>query len=165
MTKSKPIKKPIKQVSESSRRVKSPQKSVVASVKPKKQSKPAITKKKKVVEPALIDMIKSSGGLSSGGSSGGGSGGGGWSDLRLKTGVIELATLDNGLTLYSFNYIWDRHTSYVGVMAQDLIAEGRSDAVVATASGYYKVDYAALGMKMTTLDEFLRRGMASVVLQ
>ena len=49
--------------------------------------------------------------------------------MRLKTGIDKLATLDNGLTLYSFAYRWDAAHKYVGVMAQDLLASGHGDAV------------------------------------
>ena len=82
------------------------------------------------------------------------------SDARLKRHVRHLTTLDNGLRIYSFEYLWD-NTAYVGVMAQDLLDhEVWGTAVVEMPNGYYAVDYAALGLRMTTLAEWQARGMA-----
>lgn len=76
------------------------------------------------------------------------------SDQRLKHDIIHVATLDNGINLYSFKYNWSEET-YVGVMAQELlITPANRDAVVLTQNGYYAVDYQALGLKMITLREW-----------
>jgi hypothetical protein len=78
------------------------------------------------------------------------------SDKRLKTDIVYLATLDNGLRLYAFKYLWSNQV-YVGVMAQDLLRDpAHSDKVVLIPGNYYAVDYDALGLKMITLDEWRR---------
>jgi hypothetical protein len=51
--------------------------------------------------------------------------------------------------MYSFRYVWGG-PELVGVMAQDLL-KLRPDAVVATDSGYLKVDYEKIDVKMMTL--------------
>jgi len=75
------------------------------------------------------------------------------SDRRLKQEIRRLDTLPNGLPLYAFRYIWGGPT-YVGVMAQDVIAV-LADAVLRAADGFYRVDYARVGFRMTTLDRWL----------
>jgi Chaperone of endosialidase len=61
------------------------------------------------------------GGMRGGGGGGGrGSGGGHRSDIRLKEDIVPLARLDNGIELYRFRYKGSDHTSYVGVMAQEV---------------------------------------------
>ena len=100
----------------------------------------------------------SSGGNSgSGGSSGNGGGGssgngGGWSDRRLKTEIYAIGHSPSGLPIYSFRYIWGGPT-YVGVMAQDLLA-ARPDAVIVTESGYLMVDYDRIDVKMMALADY-----------
>lgn len=42
------------------------------------------------------------------------------SDRRLKRDIRHVATRSDGLRLYAFKYLWD-DTTYVGVMAQDLL--------------------------------------------
>lgn len=75
--------------------------------------------------------------------------------MRLKKDFVYLATLENGIRLYSFRYIWDDPTVYVGVMAQDLLEqEPMRDAVIMTKTGFYAVDYEKLGLKMITLEEW-----------
>ena len=78
------------------------------------------------------------------------------SDLRLKRDITPLVTLDSGLHLYSFRYLWSE-TTYVGVMAQDLLkSEEYRDAVVLNQAGFYSVRYDRLGLKMITLEEWNR---------
>jgi len=78
------------------------------------------------------------------------------SDIRLKRDITHITTLDNGLKLYSFKYLWE-DTTYVGVMAQDLLEdESYRDAVVTKKSGFYAVKYNLLGLRMTTLEEWNR---------
>jgi len=43
------------------------------------------------------------------------------SDARLKVNIRPVAMLPNGLRLYSFQYRRNPTTTYVGVMAQDLL--------------------------------------------
>lgn len=89
----------------------------------------------------------------------------GLSDSRLKRQIHRLAILANGLQIYSFKYLWSDKT-YVGVMAQDLLKNPLwRGAVVKGSDGYYAVDYARLGLKMTSLDEWQSRGVAAVELQ
>ena len=79
------------------------------------------------------------------------------SDARLKMNVTPVAVLRNGITLYSFQYRRDPTTTYVGVLAQDLLnSENREfrDAVIVSTNGYYAVNYDALGLKMLTFDEW-----------
>jgi hypothetical protein len=98
---------------------------------------------------APIDAtLPHSGGGGSGGGGGGG-GGGGWSDRRLKRAVRRLGASPSGLPLYSFQYAWGG-PRYVGVMAQDMLRL-RPDAVICDASGYMRVDYDRLDVKMSRL--------------
>jgi len=79
------------------------------------------------------------------------------SDARLKTAIKPVAVLPNGLTLYSFKFRSDPTTTYVGVLAQDLLKSDSPNfrhAVVVMPNGYYSVNYAQLGLKMFTLDEW-----------
>jgi hypothetical protein len=86
------------------------------------------------------------------------------SDRRLKRDVRLLLTLPNGMKLYSFRYLWS-DTIYVGVMAQDLLRNPAwRAAVIRRKDGHYGVDYAAVGLRMATLAEFRRLGIAAVLL-
>lgn len=79
------------------------------------------------------------------------------SDIRLKRDIKLVATRADGLKLYSFRYLWD-DTAYVGVMAQNLLADPtRADAVLLDKSGYYVVDYRELGLTMEPPKEWLAR--------
>lgn len=66
-----------------------------------------------------------------------------YSDIRLKENV-EYVEMKNGLKLYSFNYIWDKVTKHVGVMAQDLLGTQYEKALQKDKNGYYMVDYSML---------------------
>jgi len=81
------------------------------------------------------------------------------SDERLKRNIIYFETLPNGLKLYSFRY-WNDNRSFVGVMAQDLMEDRRfSHAVVEDDSGYYRVDFAALGRGIRgSSEQFIQAG-------
>lgn len=84
------------------------------------------------------------------------------SDGRLKRDIHLLATLDSGMKIYSFKYLWS-DTTYVGVMAQDLLANPAwRDAVVTSPNGFYTVNYGALGLKMVTLEEWQAQGIATI---
>jgi hypothetical protein len=76
------------------------------------------------------------------------------SDRRLKRDITKVGPLDGDIDLYRYRYLWsDRE--YVGVIAQDLL-EVRPDAVIRGADGYLRVDYAALGSRMQTWEEWRR---------
>jgi len=75
-----------------------------------------------------------------------------FSDVRLKRDITLIGRLDDGLGLYSYRYLWS-DTVYVGVMAQE-VALMMPSAVVKGDDGYLRVDYAKLGLRMRTLDEW-----------
>jgi hypothetical protein len=70
------------------------------------------------------------------------------SDRRLKSGIAKVATLSSGLDLHRFRYLWS-DVEYVGVMAQEAL-DIAPDSVSKGPDGFYRVDYAALGIAMTT---------------
>ena len=74
------------------------------------------------------------------------------SDRRLKRSIKYIKTLDNGIKIYSFKYLWSNQT-FVGVMAQDLIG-AEFESSVETRVGIYIVDYSNLGFDMITLEEY-----------
>ncbi len=61
---------------------------------------------------------------------------------------------DACLPLYSFKYL-DDDMEYVGVMAQDVL-KVCPDAVITGQDGFYRVDYAKLGLQMVTKAEWDR---------
>ena len=69
----------------------------------------------------------------------------GASDIALKEN-IETVGEANGFPLYEFDYI-GKPGRWRGVMAQDVI-KTRPDAVKKFPDGFYRVNYAALGLKM-----------------
>ena len=66
-----------------------------------------------------------------------------YSDQRLKENIQFIET-KNGLNIYSWNYIWDRVTRHVGVMAQELVGTKHAGALHVDARGFYMVDYSQL---------------------
>jgi hypothetical protein len=74
------------------------------------------------------------------------------SDIRLKRDIAALGEHENGINLYRFRYLWS-DTVHVGVMAQE-VAAARPDAVRQGADGYLRVDYARLGLRMRTWDQW-----------
>ena len=69
------------------------------------------------------------------------------------------------MKVYAFKYLWS-DVVYVGVMAQDLLKNPTwKDAVVTKANGFYAVNYAMLGLKMTTLAQWKKDGIASITSQ
>ncbi|MFZ3358437.1 MAG: tail fiber domain-containing protein [Xanthobacteraceae bacterium] len=72
------------------------------------------------------------------------------SDRRLKRDIVLLARLDNGVGIY--RYLWS-DIVYVGVMAQE-VAQIVPAAVILGADGYCRVNYARLGLRMMTWDEW-----------
>jgi len=69
-----------------------------------------------------------------------------FSDIRLKTDVEQIGNLTPDIPLYKFRYVWGG-PEYTGVMAQDVI-KTRPDAVHMMDTGYYAVDYNAIGATM-----------------
>ena len=71
------------------------------------------------------------------------------SDYRLKDNISLLQEEGFGIpNIYSFNYKWDTKTTWIGVMAQELLDTGYSDAVGIDSEGFYNVDYSKLGFPM-----------------
>lgn len=62
------------------------------------------------------------------------------SDRRLKSNIVKIGALENGLDLYSYTYIWDEQTPVVGVMA-DEVAKIKPEALGPEVAGYQTVDY------------------------
>jgi hypothetical protein len=87
------------------------------------------------------------------------------SDRRLKHSIHLLTRHHNGLKIYAFKYLWS-DVVYVGVMAQDLLKNPIwKDAVITKANGFYAVNYSMLGLKMTTLTQWKKDGLASIAPQ
>ncbi|TAU74554.1 tail fiber domain-containing protein (plasmid) [Rhizobium leguminosarum] len=82
----------------------------------------------------------------------------------MKTDIRRLGTSAQGIPVYAFRYIWGG-PMFVGTMAQDLLAI-RPEAVIATASSYYMVDYDKLDIAMISLpaDETLLTDEAAMAL-
>jgi hypothetical protein len=74
------------------------------------------------------------------GALGGGLLGGIFSDKRLKENIKPVGMLDNGLTVYSFNFKGDNKTQ-IGLIAQDVI-NVIPKAVTKDKDGFYMVNYA-----------------------
>lgn len=72
------------------------------------------------------------------------------SDMRLKTDIRATGRTAAGLPLYQFRY---RGTPilFEGVMAQDVLSV-RPDAVIMDPSGYMRVDYPKLGLRMRIVE-------------
>jgi hypothetical protein len=77
------------------------------------------------------------------------------SDARVKRDIVLLTRLDNGIQLYSFRYRSDDPTVYVGVIAQELLGTRNASAVHVGPNETFVVDYAALGLRMVTLEDYL----------
>ncbi|MGL4324575.1 MAG: tail fiber domain-containing protein [Beijerinckiaceae bacterium] len=107
-------------------------------------------------DPALGEGRGGGGGGGGGSGGGDGGGGGGWSDIRLKQNIERVGTTASGLPLYAFDYIWGGPRQ-VGVMAQDVMQQ-TPDAVIETASGYFKVDYDQIGVRMQSYETWRNAG-------
>ena len=77
------------------------------------------------------------------------------SDIRLKRDIAIVASLDNGLPLYRYRYLWS-DTEYVGVMAQE-VAAVMAEAVSQGSDGYLRVDYERLGAQLMTFDTWSKQ--------
>jgi hypothetical protein len=76
------------------------------------------------------------------------------SDTRLKTDIARVGQLDNGLPLYRFRYLWSQEF-FVGVMAQEVLPVAPY-AVIVGEDGFMRVNYAMLGTRMMTWDEWMK---------
>jgi hypothetical protein len=68
------------------------------------------------------------------------------SDVRLKDRIVPIGSTLHGLPLYRFHYR-GADEAYCGVMAQDVL-EVMPQAVTVGSDGFYRVNYAMLGIKM-----------------
>lgn len=71
------------------------------------------------------------------------------SDIRCKVNVVRMGAHPSGIGLYLYNYAPEfalrmGSGTFLGVMAQEVL-EVNPSAVVLDESGYYAVDYRALG--------------------
>ncbi|HSW99312.1 MAG TPA: tail fiber domain-containing protein, partial [Candidatus Saccharimonadales bacterium] len=80
------------------------------------------------------------------------------SDRRVKRNIAPVG-MAGSIQLYRFQYLWSDQV-YIGVMAQDLL-ESHPEAVVTGADGFYRVNYAILGLQMYTLEEWEARTEAA----
>jgi hypothetical protein len=85
-----------------------------------------------------------------------GGGGGRRSDMALKSDIVLLGHLDNGLGFYRFRYIGTEQP-YVGVMAQE-VAAVMPDAVVRGPDGYLRVFYDELGLRFQSYKGWIASG-------
>ena len=69
------------------------------------------------------------------------------SDIELKENVEQVGTSPSGLGIFEYNYVGETER-YRGVMAQDLIAKQRNDAVYEMDNGYLGVDYSKVDVNM-----------------
>jgi len=65
------------------------------------------------------------------------------SDISLKTN-IEFKEKKLDVNFYEFNYIWDKTTKHIGVMAQELLGTIYESCVKKAFSGHYLVNYKLL---------------------
>jgi endosialidase-like protein len=84
------------------------------------------------------------------------------SDVRLKRDIVLLVRLNSGIGLYRYRYLWS-DTVYVGVMAQE-VATIVPAAVLVAPDGYLRVNYARLGMRLLTWDEWVRENAGAIPL-
>lgn len=83
------------------------------------------------------------------------------SDERLKTDVQYVETLPNGVKIYAYRYKGDERVFY-GAMAQELRKDKRfAHAVTRGKDGYYRVNYAKLGIKVAHGEMFAKAGEAA----
>jgi hypothetical protein len=76
----------------------------------------------------------------------------------LKTDVKRIGEAAHGVSLYTFRYLGEDR-QFRGVMAQELLADERNrGAVELGADGYYRVDYAGLGLARLATEEMRAAG-------
>ena len=71
-----------------------------------------------------------------------------FSDIGLKENLEYIEKSPSGINIYEWNYVGDDQR-YRGVIAQDLLAQGKYDAVSEEDNGYLAVDYSQLDVQMT----------------
>lgn len=93
-----------------------------------------------------------------GASTGGGCSGGTCSDVRLKKNIQPFGVSSSGIPMYTFQYKpnhvkdVDSGTTFVGAMAQDLVALNKIDAVCRHKDdGYLRVDYSKIDVDFMML--------------
>ena len=69
------------------------------------------------------------------------------SDVGLKENLEYIEKSPSGINIYEWNYKGEDQR-YRGVIAQDLIAQGRLDAIAEADNGYLAVDYSKLDVQM-----------------
>jgi hypothetical protein len=74
------------------------------------------------------------------------------SDIRLKTDVVRVGQLDNGLPLYRFRYLWSSDI-YVGVLAHEVLPVVPY-AVIVGEDGFMRVNYDMLDTRLMTWEEW-----------
>jgi hypothetical protein len=74
------------------------------------------------------------------------------SDIRLKTDVVHVGQLENGLPLYRFRYLWSSDI-YVGVLAHEVLPVVPY-AVIVGEDGFMRVNYDMLGTRLMTWEEW-----------
>jgi hypothetical protein len=83
-------------------------------------------------------------------------------DRRMQADLTEVGQLENGLKVYSFRYLWEDQVR-VGVVAQDVLEKPETkNAVLTLANGLLGVDYAALGLRIATLQQWNDSGIAAL---
>jgi len=76
------------------------------------------------------------------------------SDARLKRNIELIETRDDGLKIYTFDYVWSDVT-WVGVMAQDLLEQPQfAHAVRMDEDGFYSVNYNKINFEMVRADMY-----------
>ena len=84
------------------------------------------------------------------------------SDARLKHSVQYVETLENGVRLHAFKYLNDDRY-FVGALAQELLQDERfAHAVILGDDGYYRVDHAALGLRMYNEQAMVKAGQQAL---
>lgn len=73
-----------------------------------------------------------------------------YSDERLKENIEFVETKD-GVNVYSFTYLWDKATKYLGVMAQELVGTKYESALSLDKDGFYTVNYSKLPVDFVKL--------------
>ena len=77
----------------------------------------------------------------------GGAFAGAFSDVGLKENLEYIEKSPSGINIYEWNYKGEDQR-YRGAIAQDLIAQGRLDAIAEADNGYLAVDYSKLDVQM-----------------
>jgi hypothetical protein len=84
------------------------------------------------------------------------------SDVRVKRDIAEVGRLPSGIRVYRFKYLWSEQV-FVGVLAQE-VAQVVPEAVIRGGDGYLRVNYARLGTRLLTWEEWIGPKSASRLL-